>query len=219
MRRLRLLPPAALALTTLLAACGDAGPIAPAAPATAAPSAGPAFDRTTSQQASTSTTVMVGDTAVTTFTVGTNALIPSTFSLGHGHRIDFPYAAWSICDVRTSTYGAGQWDAKCAPSKVSVTVTAKSWVTAEGLPATDFQPAMRFVPGLKRPVLLTLKDKAQAYVAGQQVLFCSNVGCVDESLTDPSVATRYDATNGFWERPLKHFSGYSVSVGRTDDGY
>jgi hypothetical protein len=169
-------------------------------------------------QTSSSTTTMSADTVVVTFTVGTNAAAAAAFDLGNGHKIDFPYAAGSICDPAASSYGAGEWDRPCAASKTPVTITAKSWVNAAGLPQTDFEPAMRFVPGHKKSVLLSLKDKDLEYAAGQQVLFCTADGCVDESAADASVKTVYDSTNGFWRRPLKHFSGYSVGVGRTEDG-
>ena len=208
----RIAPAVAFALAAGLAACADQEPTAVAAPAA------PAFAKVASSGTTTttgSTTTISGDTTIVTFTVGTNAMAPATIGIGNGHKIDFPYASSSICDVRSSSYGATEWDKPCLPSPVAVTITARSWINAQGLPQTDFQPAMRFVPGLKKPVLLSLKDKEQKYTAGQQVLFCTAAGCVDESIGDPSVRTTYDATNSYWQRPVKHFSGYTLSIGRS----
>ena len=42
--------------------------------------------------------------------------------------------------------------------------------------------------------------------------------CVDESLTDPSMRTFGDAVSGLLGRRIKHFSGYSVGVGRSYSG-
>ena len=41
--------------------------------------------------------------------------------------------------------------------------------------------------------------------------------CIDESITDPSVATVKDPITGKLIRRLKHFSGYSLTSGRDSD--
>lgn len=202
----------ALALTIgLTAACSDT----PSAPnAALAPSEAPAFNPVSSTLSQTT----IGDTVVTVFVVGTNTKTAATFEIGHTSKIDFPYSASSICDLATSSYGAGTWNQKCTASTKPVTITARVWKNAAGKVVTDFQPAMRFVPGLRLPVALYLRDRDQKYAAGQQALYCFTAGCIDESVADPSLTTTYDATNGLWKRPIKHFSGYTMSVGR-DEAY
>jgi hypothetical protein len=154
-----------------------------------------------------------GDTVVTVFVLGTGAK-EAKVGLGYGHKIEFPYAAASVCTLATSGYGAGTWDLPCLPSVLPVEVTAKAWFDASGLPRTDFQPAMRFVPGLPQAVELSLHDRANAPSAAASVLYCTEAGaCVDEAKADPSLRTVVDPTNGFWVRKLKHFSGYNVVFG------
>lgn len=159
--------------------------------------------------------LVVADTAVTTFHVGPNG---GRFNIGSTHRIEFP--ANAICDLATSSYGAGEWDEPCAPSTQSVRITAKSWTDAGGHPHVDFQPAMRFTPTLGEGVLLYLKDKKSAYDPAAKIVYCSgplNLDCVDESAGDSSLAVRRDGPNGYVYRRIKHFSGYNVTAGRTVD--
>ena len=157
--------------------------------------------------------VWKGDTVVTVFVLGTEAK-EAKFGLGHGHKIAFPSAAQSVCDLSTSSYGAGTWDHACTPSSQPVQVRAKAWFDAGGLPRTDFQPAMRFVPGAANAVTLYLHDKSGKPAASGKVAYCGASGaCIDEAAADPSLATQVDPTNGFWIRRVKHFSGYTVIVG------
>jgi hypothetical protein len=97
-----------------------------------------------------------------------------------------------------------------------VRIVARTWINAVGKAATDFQPALRFVPRTGRPVLLTLKDAA---LAGTRVDYCTATGCVDEAATDPSLAAVLDPSNGKVTRAIKHFSGYTVVANRTSGGY
>ena len=199
---------AAALLAGLTAACSDA----PSAPRPAlAPSTAPARALSStikSQQ-------LLGDTVITVFVVGTDAKWSASFGIGHSSKIDFPLAAGSICDRATSSYGPGTWDAPCSPSTTAVEITARVWRDAQGFVQSDFQPAMRFVPGLKKGVILTLKDASAA--ANHRIDFCSPTGCVNEAATDPSVRTSIDGTNGFATRLIKHFSGYNVVVDRSGD--
>jgi hypothetical protein len=204
----RSLPLLLAAATVSLAACADAPATAPLAP----PAAPPSLSLTASTLLSQG---RVGDTTVTVFVVGTNVAKPASFNIGNSSKIDFPLATGSICDPLLSSYGAGTWDSPCIVATSPVQITAKSWVNAQGKLVTDFQPALRFVPGLKKSVTLYLKDATLA--ATTNILFCSPSGCVDEAATDPSVTTKLDPNSGFAYRTIKHFSGYMVTVGLVDD--
>jgi hypothetical protein len=211
MRTRRLLPPTAIALATLLVACSGAatGPSAPAA----APDASP----TPVSPSPAPPAGGVADTLVTTFTITPGT--PTTRVLGE-HKVQFP--ADAVCDPATSSYGPGTWDAPCAPlgRGRKVTVTARSYTTAEGEPRVDFAPALRFVPAADKAVVLSLRHKPKA--DGPQpasdnaaILYCPDASpCVDEALADATLVTQADPKGGFLFRRIKHFSGYSVGVGR-----
>jgi hypothetical protein len=214
MRTRRLLPPTAIALATILLACSGAatGPSAPAA----APDASPT---PVAPSPATPPAGSVADTLVTTFTI--NPGTATTRVLGE-HKVQFP--ADAVCDPATSSYGPGTWDAPCAPlgRGQKVTVTARSYTTAEGEPRVDFAPALRFVPAADKAVVLSLKHKPNA--AGPQpasdnaaILYCPDASaCVDEALADETLVTQADLKGGFLFRRIKHFSGYSVGVGRRE---
>jgi hypothetical protein len=220
-------PVFALAAASLAVACAD-GPTAPASPAAAAAAAapGPAFAKKTGGTTTPTTGYdggwasyiesvrSVGDTVETAFWVTLNQKAATSIDIGNGSRITFPNAASSICDPATSSYGVGTWDSPCQPATRPVRITARTWVVkSTGKLATEFRPALRFVPGpAASMVTLVLKDAARA---GTRVDYCAAGTCVDEAATDPSVATRLDARNGFAHRPVKHFSGYVVIANRS----
>jgi hypothetical protein len=223
-------PALALGVAGLTVACAD-GPTAPgAAPAAGAASLGKTAPSTTGTTTTTTTTstsasssytvsqTAAADTTVTVFVVGTNASTAASFVIGHESKIDFPLAAGSICNPATSGYGPAEWDRPCAALTAAVRITAKTWINAAGKVATDFQPALRFVPGQRKPVLLTLKDAA---LAGTRVDFCTPTACVDEAAADKSLATVLDPKTGKVSRAVKHFSGYVVVANRggSDEGY
>ena len=193
MNRSRLLTVAAtLAAAALAGACGDTAPTAPAA----APSLG-------WKQTSNS-----GSSKTVTFTV-----YPGLGSMVNidEHRIVFE--ANAICDMQQSSYGPEYWDAACPLTTRPVKITATASHDAEGRPMVDFQPALRFHPSAK--VTLYLRDKDVATDPDYRILWVGPDGAlVDESLTDPSVATR-TGPNGFKYRRVKHFSTYTVSTGRS----
>jgi hypothetical protein len=229
--RLRAAAPAlALAVAGLAVACAEA-PTGPGAPADAvalakAPAALAAGTDLTarasawldgSQPSPLAPTVSgtvarysAGDTAVVLIQVGTDPQ-PAGFVLGGVGLLTFPSAAQSICDPATSSYGVGTWDAACQGAAHPIRIVARAWVNAEGRVATDFQPALRFVPGMRKPVLLTLRDNARP---GTRVDYCTAAGCVDESQADSTLATQLDADHGLVRRAIKHFSGYTVTADR-----
>jgi hypothetical protein len=206
----RLIVPA-LALLGLVAACADTP--------TTAPATGSARNTyvmtTTLSQTSTSTNaqqVRIGDTVVTVFVLGTNTNNGASVNLGFQSKIEFPFQVGSVCDPLLSSYGTGTWNDACVPLNRNITITAKTWLNAKGKLETDFQPALRFVPGLSKSVTLTLKDAAKA---GTRIDFCTLLSCINEAAMDPSLATRLDPNNGFVSRIIKHFSGYTITADRT----
>jgi hypothetical protein len=126
------------------------------------------------------------------------------------HRIEFGPQA--ICDPARSSYGPAVWDAPCDVANRGVRITATSYVDAQGRPAVDFEPALRFNPASR--VTLFLLHPPSAGDPRFQILWRSPNGTlVDESAVDPSLATRSGAF-GYKYRRIKHFSGYTVSTSR-----
>jgi len=155
------------------------------------------------------TTVMVGDTAVTTMVV--DPVHGNSVGIAGNHKIVIP--ANAICALATSSYGTTEWDKPCTPETAVVTITAKSWYDAAGHPRIDFQPAMRFNPAAE-PVVLYLNDHTAA-TSGLRIDYCADgaLTCVDESAADSSLATYRNGVNGLWYRRIKHFSGYNIASG------
>ncbi len=122
--------------------------------------------------------------------------------------------AHSVCDPATSSYGMGTWNLPCSPLTTSITITAKVRSASGGLPRIDFEPALRFNP--MRTVYLTLavKGKQAQDAVAMGILYCPTTAakaCVDEALTDPTLATELDRPDHLVYRRIKHFSGYLVA--------
>lgn len=134
------------------------------------------------------------------------------------HKIVFDKEA--ICNPLTSSYGPRTWDAPCEPVGHDIQITATYWTALDGSHQIDFQPALRFNP--KSMVVLHMTDKRFSADAADRILFVDALGQrVDEAASDPSLATTI-GTNGFRYRRIKHFSGYTLSTGRSDttsDGF
>ena len=187
----------------LVVACADS----PTAPSShAAPSAAPSAAATTAKNTFAITTV--GDTTIAQIGLVAGARGASYFIGGNQH-LDLPGGAELVCDLQTSSYGAGTWDAGCTPQSDPVTITARSWTDASGAAHTEFSPALRFVPS--SVITLTLNSRQGVDLAQQRILYCSATGCVDEAVGDPSVATRVLSGTQLTRR-VKHFSGYNVVV-------
>ena len=216
------------ALTAVLAACSDSPTSPGTAPALQTRAASPRSVPLSAAKAPTSgvrVQARMGDTTVTTLVLQPNGIYVVA-ALGDGHTLTFPAGARSVCDPRTSSYGVGTWDAPCAPAVDSVTITARSWMD-HGVPRVAFSPALRFVPtaggagaatsggvvlALKNPhAKFTGKVNRIDYCPTEDAAHASATPCVDESATDPSVAT-VTSPSGFWQRRVKHFSGYTVLV-------
>lgn len=200
-RRLAALPLAALLMTT--AACGDI---------TSAPVAnidGPAFAKSSDNGSYVVSQTTAGDTVTTVFMVGTNTSQLARFAIGNSSLIDFPFSTGSICNPATSSYGSSTWNSPCTAATSPVRITAKTWTNAQGRLVTDFQPAMRFKPGMSQSVVITLR--AQGF-QNWRIDYCSATGCIDEARTDASLASTFNASNNSISRVIKHFSGYTVTA-------
>ena len=152
---------------------------------------------------------MEGDTLTSSILVTPNQ--GGVFWVGSEHVIAIEEGA--ICDPQKSSYGPTEWDAECVPMRRSITITARSWYDAGGHPRVRFSPDLRFVP--TKTVTLYLADQAAVLDPSYKIFYCiSNTDCVDESLTDPSLATQRDPNGRFLFRRIKHFSGFNVAADR-----
>jgi len=133
------------------------------------------------------------------------------------HKLVLPPG--TICDPLRSGYGPSEWDAPCARITRPVTITARASVNQAGRARVDFSPALRFRPNTMGEVVsLFLLDREAASSDGFTILYCADSGaCVDDAATDPSVGTLVEPSTGFIFRRLKHFSGYTIGVGRSHD--
>jgi hypothetical protein len=135
------------------------------------------------------------------------------------------YDANAVCDPSTSGYGDAYWLAPCSTLKTAITITAKvNFVDGES--TVEFSPDIRFSPnamvilGAKRSALKGLfltNDVKNAY----SILFFRTVNgsrqFVDEAATDSELGTKYDNSNGWVSRRVRHFSGYYVRSGKACD--
>ena len=197
---------AALSLLTLVTACSDAS-VAPATAPSASLLSGPT----------------VTDSGTHVFSVG-----PWGGKIGFGngnYRVDFP--ANAICDPATTAYGITEWDQPCETLKTPITITAV-YKTVNGHPQVTFSPDLRFAPTASTDpsdhVMIYMKDKIvdEAQFASVYNILWKPTGSlvpVDESLTDPSVRTRFKFSSWSVYRRLKHFSGYQVGSGADDYYY
>lgn len=155
-----------------------------------------------------------------TFTITIDPRRASIVNLGSGNKVSFP--AGSLCDPATSSYGPTEWDAPCAAARAPVVETVNAWLDASGHPQVDFSPHLRFVPSASSDgwVMLTLGDRAAAADPAFNILYCSDPSaiCMDESKSDPTLATVHEPLPGRLVRHLKHFSGYLVGAGDTERG-
>jgi len=123
--------------------------------------------------------------------------------------------SYGVCDL-SSTYGVGHWDDDCAPATSPITITATMFADDNGSPYIEFQPALRFVPSKETD--LYLKDGRRDHGQDVTITYCTLTGCVDESLTDPSLVTQRVGKTRIAVRRIKHFSGYNIGAGDTCNG-
>jgi hypothetical protein len=129
-----------------------------------------------------------------------------SLSLGASH-LDIP--ANAVCDLATSSYGAGQWNESCAAQTDTFTITAIVRNAATDHPSVDFEPALRFSPDKRVGLYLYVTNDA-TLDASRVVKYCNADGCMDESVADPDLASSVDLENRVVFRRIKHFSGYVV---------
>jgi hypothetical protein len=156
----------------------------------------------------------------TSFTVGPDG---GSFAINRLFTVDFP--AGSICDPDVSTYGASEWDKACATLTRSITVTATTRLTSNGM-AVDFQPDLRFSPD--KQVTLSTDLFASTLRANRGYFKSSNAsvrplaffyspslgaGAVADYKSDSSLVTHVDLESGRVWRRVKHFSGYLQGSG------
>ena len=106
-----------------------------------------------------------------------------SLSLGASH-LDIP--ANAVCDIASSTYGASHWNESCAAQTDTFTITAVVRNAATDHPSVDFEPALRFSPDKQVNLYLHVTDQA-TIDASRVVKYCNANGCVDESVSDPSL--------------------------------
>jgi len=155
------------------------------------------------------------------FAITINPHTRTYWDLGAGNSITFP--AHSLCDPSVSSYGIGEWDKPCVPATNPQPIQVKAWVDGAGHPRVDFYPNVRFVPSTDpyNWVVLSFADLTASLDPFFNIDYCPVVtsnDCINEALTDPSVATVHDPVTGKVTRRLKHFSGYNVAAGDSDDG-
>lgn len=191
-----------LTLTAMLAAGCSEGTVAPSSQSSEANISGGG-----SSAALTST-----DTLRFSFVIDPRRSM--TYDLGQGNTITFP--AGSLCDPDRSSYGMGEWDKSCPVARASVKVNTKAWLDSRGQGHVDFDRHVRFVPSNNPAdwVMLSITDYGTSTSPWTKILYCidGNVGCIDESKTDPTLAT-YRTWGGKLVRRVKHFSGYSILTG------
>jgi hypothetical protein len=129
-----------------------------------------------------------------------------SLELGASH-LDIP--ANAVCDLATSSYGVDHWDESCAAQTDTFTITAVVRNAATDHPSVDFEPALRFSPDKNVALYLYVTNDA-TLDASRVVKYCNADGCIDESLTDSSLASSVDLENRVVFRRIKHFSGYVV---------
>lgn len=130
-----------------------------------------------------------------------------SLSLGASH-LDIP--ANAVCDIASSSYGAAHWNDGCAAQTATFTITAVVRNAATDHPSVDFEPALRFSPDKQVNLYLYVTDQA-TIDASRVVKYCNASGCVDESVSDASLASKVDLVNRVVFRRIKHFSGYTVA--------
>lgn len=196
-------------------ACADGGITNPvAAPARAAAVASAPGAQPHAAVVTATTGPSSGDTTVQTFTY--TPATGTTVNFRGGAKVVLPAA--SICDPRSSGYGATTWNKSCSVATSPITFTVHSWASSTGNPQATVSPDVRFAPG--KIAELYLPAPTNDPTAKPVIQWCSATmtNCVDEGLTDPTLTTQYDSKPQIAHRRIKHFSGYNIGWGRGSGG-
>jgi hypothetical protein len=196
----------------VLTGCSDTV-VAPSAAPSAAPASAMFAPSSRPSLSLSGTNVRNGTTK---FTVSPNG---GVFFVGN-HAVVFP--AHSICDPATSSYGDGQWDAPCRPLARPLQITARI-STTNGQQAVDFSPEIRFVPSDNAArwvwiFMYTPEARGALDLSQYNILFAPSLGAtpLNDAAQDPTLRTYVDSRAGMSYRRIKHFTGYVVLVGFTD---
>lgn len=208
MRRANTLTLAALALGLVSAACGrDA--IAPQR--VPVPEGAPSPDIIVDR--------IAPDSLSADFTVTPTG---GAFVLGK-HAIHFP--ANSICNPATSSYGPTEWDAPCEPLTEPIQIHAEIR-HKDGFQWIEFTPELRFVPtddpfGYVWLYMKSEQAENPDVLERFAILWAPSdtVQAIDESSTDPTLATYLWRDGGVIFRRIKHFSHYQGSDGYKGEVY
>ena len=117
----------------------------------------------------------------------------------------------AICDIANSSYGVSHWNETCEPQTEPVKITAIVRDAASDHPSIDFYPAMRFSPDKNVNLYIYIPTGMDDFQKSWVLQYCADgAACVDESLTDPDLASFADHDKQVVFRRIKHFSGYLV---------
>lgn len=124
----------------------------------------------------------------------------------------------SVCSLDTP-YGPSEWDRPCDRATAPVEVQVTIGTDANGYPTASFLPDLRFAPASSpyRWVFLGLKMRGRLDTRGYGVLYqpTGTDILIDEAATDPTLRA-WRMKGNVIVRRLKHFSGYNVSLGFTE---
>jgi hypothetical protein len=132
------------------------------------------------------------------------------------HGIVFPRNA--ICDPARSEYGPHAWDDNCQVLREPIRIRAELR-TQDGREWVDFTPELRFRPSSNASdwVWIYMHVGTAQLDPSLNILWSPAIGVpgIDESLQDATLRTY--VSGGYAYRRIKHFSGYNVTSGRTDE--
>jgi len=162
-----------------------------------------------------------------TYTFAVDPRLDQVLVLGQS-RVVLP--AGSVCALGVSGYGPTMWDKGCNPQRKVFTITVTVAGAGTENAAVDFQPAMRFNPLKTVTMDFHVPELSATSPYDWTIFYCptpsgqpgarlgtnlmrADPTCVDESLTDSSLAVTPDFAQSVLTRRLKHFSAYQLFRG------
>jgi hypothetical protein len=138
------------------------------------------------------------------------------FTMGQ-HGVVIPRGV--ICDPATSSYGPAHWDEDCTVIRQPLRMRAELR-QQDGREWIYFTPHVRFKPSSYRHRWVWIYMHTEAAKAGSDltILWSPAIGVpgIDESIYDPTLRTHVSPWGQFAYRRIKHFSGYNVTSGRSE---
>lgn len=147
------------------------------------------------------------------------------FLLG-GFMLHVP--AGAVCDPRTTNYGPAFWDDPCTPLRSAIRLQVHVQ-HQDGRLWIDFKPNVRFAPSSDPSQWVTLttwrpRGELSTALSGNQMrqfalLYAPEIGAdpLDEGAIDRSMITVVQLSDGLIWRRLKHFSGFTITLGYVCD--